>query len=1331
MTDSPINDAFRELIAHGLIADQPAPQLLATGNVDRLPAANRTSWRVSLPDGRQARLVLGTGLVDLGQRQAKFAQDCPDMIPAPVFHQQLACGEAFADHYFEGAPLESTAGSSPDSTRCGFARICTGLAATSQPSTEAARAAEWLAWTGWVESLGGWTPVEMQLLRDLVWPRLAPLLCATPPATRWTNGDFTSANILLAQSGDVRLIDCEFATRTHFFTEDSVRFATLSPVARQRPDWFPSTLPPAGPAWHLFFWLRQLALESRQNTAGYLARVRPVRLALIRRLSEQILGCQLAGWSVAATPLHHTLEVAEWAQTPESALLLSGWCHVPGVPVRSLVVTHGDNRLAQTAPAPRPDVQAHFAGEAHAAATGFLLTIPLGEPDAPLVLSALADDGALLPFYSFRSGDLPKRGPWIDDYPRWAALYDPDPAEAARTRPGPLFTVLLPVYRTPPAFLRECLDSVTAQHYPHWELMVVDDASGSSELATCLQQFATDRRIRIQTRPANGGIARATNDALAAAAGEFIVLLDHDDILRPHALAEFAQWLQSQPDLDAVYSDEDKISAEGRRLLPMLKPDFSPEFLLGVMYIGHALCVRTTVARAAGGFDPQFDGVQDYEFFLRVTEHTRRIGHVPKILYHWRQSPGSSALHGNVKGDMDQRQADAVRAHLRRRDDARSVVMLGEHRVRLQPAHPPTSEIVLCPGDANPLAVLHAAAAKSSAEVLILLDDTAPTNRDWLPELAALAARPDSGLVAPLLLSREGRVLESGWTVGPAGAVPLMRGFDAGGDGCNGSLVCTREVATVSPRCVALRRELATAAGPTWLEFCAGLRARGFYHRVCAAARVSLPLSWREPAALPGRSAAPDPFFNPHCDARRGDYSLAPAPAATGFIWHIDTSPADPLTEGGLAVRGWCFRPDGQLCTINVTVGYLAWSVPCHLSRPDVAAAHPGLMDDACGFSLRLRVPSGRHPLFLEASSSGERTVLLQGTVTVPDWVQLRRWLFAPPAHLLAFQMLAAPCHAPRPLRAEKFPAALSASRPRLFIVTPSYNQARYLGATIRSVLEQPVDCAYVVQDGGSTDGSVALIRRFATEGPAFAHSTSSGLWRGKEPKLEVEASCPAPPSLLPSPVAPRLVSWTSERDHGQADAIVKGFAKTSGGTDDIMAWINSDDFYLPGALAYVADYFARHPEVDVLYGHRVLVDEQSREIGRWFLPKHDPEVLRLNDFVPQETLFWRRRLWDKVGGIDPSYKFALDWDLLLRFQATGAKIVRVPYFLACFRIHPAQKTSAAMHTVGQKEIDHLRARTQGREIPPAELERDPRLLRYLRRSAFLEFLWRCGIRAP
>ena len=207
------------------------------------------------------------------------------------------------------------------------------------------------------------------------------------------------------------------------------------------------------------------------------------------------------------------------------------------------------------------------------------------------------------------------------------------------------------------------------------------------------------------------------------------------------------------------------------------------------------------------------------------------------------------------------------------------------------------------------------------------------------------------------------------------------------------------------------------------------------------------------------------------------------------------------------------------------------------------------------------------------------------------------------------------------------------------------------------------------------------------------------------------------------------MLAWVSKRDAGQADAIAQGFAQTSGGPDDVMGWINSDDYYLPGALAFVADYFARHPDVDVLYGNRIVVDEESREIARWFLPAHDDAVMRLNDFIPQETLFWRRRVWDKAGGLDTSFQFAIDWDLLLRFDAAGARIVRVPYFLACFRSHAAQKTAAFMHSTGQSEITHLRERTHSRSFPAREIENHPRLMRYLRRSAFIEFMWSLGWR--
>ena len=452
--------------------------------------------------------------------------------------------------------------------------------------------------------------------------------------------------------------------------------------------------------------------------------------------------------------------------------------------------------------------------------------------------------------------------------------------------------------------------------------------------------------------------------------------------------------------------------------------------------------------------------------------------------------------------------------------------------------------------------------------------------------------------------------------------------------------------------------------------------------------------------------------------------------------FHVDQPATWQRLSRCVIIRGWCFEAGrNAIQAVRLRVAGFTLIGVVGLPRSDVKAALPEAPDESTGFEIRGVLPPGRYMINLEARlADGTWHEFISRTVKIRR--QIRPfWLGGGTVtELIAFQMPAHMAYPARPVLVEKFPSPTRTPRPKFSIVTPSFNQARFLGETMRSVLEQPgIECEYVVQDGGSSDGSAEIIRRFAAEG---ARSREQGAGRkengGQRSDDRIQRSeISAPPAPCPLPPAPCLLSWTSEPDAGQADAIAKGFAKTSGGPDDIMAWINSDDFYLPGALAYVADYFARHPEVDVIYGHRIVVNEDSQEIGRWFLPKHDPEVLRLNDFVPQETLFWRRRIWDKVGGIDPSFKFAMDWDLLLRFQAVGAKIVRVPYFLACFRIHAAQKTSAQIHDVGQQEIDRLRERTHDRTFPPQELEQNPRLLRYLRKSAFIEFLWKLGLRAP
>jgi len=393
-------------------------------------------------------------------------------------------------------------------------------------------------------------------------------------------------------------------------------------------------------------------------------------------------------------------------------------------------------------------------------------------------------------------------------------------------------------------------------------------------------------------------------------------------------------------------------------------------------------------------------------------------------------------------------------------------------------------------------------------------------------------------------------------------------------------------------------------------------------------------------------------------------------------------------------IRGWCFSDDGKpIVHIRLRAGDTMLAGVTGLYRGDVKEAVPTAPDDNTGFEIRGTLTSGRSEVVIEAAlENGAWIPIFNQQVSVkrqflPLWLGGGEWM-----QLMFFQMPTHMAYAPRPVKAETFPKpSAKGTKPKISIVTPSYQQAAFLEETIRSVVGQTtVNLEYVVQDGGSTDGSRAIIERYA----------------------------------------PQLSAWSSAPDKGQADAIATGFTKTTGGPNDLMAWINSDDTYMPGAFKYVADYFAQHPEIDVLYGHRVVINERSEEVARWFLPPHDNTVLKLNDFVPQETLFWRRRIWDQVGGLNTIFQFAMDWDLLLRFEAIGANIQRVPYFLACFRIHSAQKTAAQMNSIGRGEIDRLRERANQRIVPSHELETNSRLLKYLRRSSWIQFLWKWGLRS-
>jgi O-antigen biosynthesis protein len=208
----------------------------------------------------------------------------------------------------------------------------------------------------------------------------------------------------------------------------------------------------------------------------------------------------------------------------------------------------------------------------------------------------------------------------------------------------PRISVIMPVYNTPERFLRAAIDSVLVQAYPNWELCIADDASTARHVQAVLNEYAaSDERIKIVVRRENGHISRATNSALELATGEFVAFLDHDDVLSADALFEVALLLNQHPDADMIYSDEDKLDAAGALIDPYFKPDWSPETLLSKMYTCHLGVYRRSLVVDLGGLRDGFEGSQDYDLVLRLTERTDRVYHISKILYHWRISEDSAA----------------------------------------------------------------------------------------------------------------------------------------------------------------------------------------------------------------------------------------------------------------------------------------------------------------------------------------------------------------------------------------------------------------------------------------------------------------------------------------------------------------------------------------------------------------------------------------------------------------------------------------------------------------------------------------------------------------
>jgi glycosyltransferase involved in cell wall biosynthesis len=337
------------------------------------------------------------------------------------------------------------------------------------------------------------------------------------------------------------------------------------------------------------------------------------------------------------------------------------------------------------------------------------------------------------------------------DYGLWIARNEPS-AEAqrrmrldvARFPVRPRISIAVPVYKTPLPVLARCIESVTGQIYPDWELCLADDASEDPAITVLLQDYAQrDSRIRVNMLPRNHGISGATNEALASCSGEYVAFLDHDDELAPFALFEVINAINEAPDTDLFYSDEDKIDEQGRRYDAFFKPDWSPDLFRSCNYICHFVVMKRSLLDRLDLLNESYSGSQDYEFLLRVSEHTQKIQRIPKILYHWRAISGSAAIAPAEKPKASEHGRRALVSYLDRNSGGATVEEVGACRYRVRYpilGGPQVTILIPTGGHKNVFRAMEDVLEKTSYknyEVLLIDNSRSPRVAEYVERLAA------------------------------------------------------------------------------------------------------------------------------------------------------------------------------------------------------------------------------------------------------------------------------------------------------------------------------------------------------------------------------------------------------------------------------------------------------------------------------------------------------------------------------------------------------------------------------------------------------------------
>lgn len=463
-------------------------------------------------------------------------------------------------------------------------------------------------------------------------------------------------------------------------------------------------------------------------------------------------------------------------------------------------------------------------------------------------------------------------------YMRWLAGHvGPGGADGQPAETGPLISLLIPLYNTPLKFYRPLLDCVIGQTYKNWQLCLADGSTDGIDRQSCLPK---DGRICYRKLSKNSGISGNTNEALSMAEGEWIALMDHDDLLEPGAFAEMAR-AALEKGADLVYSDEDKVSLDGKRFYdPHFKSDFNADLLRSNNYICHFLMVRRELAVRAGGFRSAFDGAQDYDFILRVSELAGRIVHLPRVLYHWRMHPLSTAENPESKAYAFEAGRRAIEEHLGRVGlcgTVESTDRPGYYRVRYTPKERPRISVIIPNKDQSALlrtcvesirsrtdwpdyeiiivennstteeireyykelsaleqvriltwehefnyaAINNFGVSHSTGEYVVLLNnDTEVITPDWLTEMAGIAARPEVGIVGAKLFYEDGTIQHAGVVMKLAGCCGhVFYGAEREDPGRYARASVIQDYSAVTAACLMCRRQVWDRLGGLSTDF--------------------------------------------------------------------------------------------------------------------------------------------------------------------------------------------------------------------------------------------------------------------------------------------------------------------------------------------------------------------------------------------------------------------------------------------------------------------------------------------------------------------------------